>query len=65
VFAIRRHGDLPVGPFAGKVDAHTGHNRRTVLQAERGQVQTTWQDTSQKAIKNRKIKREKRADILS
>lgn len=51
MFAIRGHRDLPVGPFAGEMDAHTGHDGRTILQAERGQVQTTWQDTFRQEIK--------------
>lgn len=40
VFAISRNGDLPVGPFAGEMDANAGYNGWTVLQAEGGQVQT-------------------------
>lgn len=63
VLAVRGHGDLPVGPLAGEMDAYAGHNGRTILQAERGQVQTTWQDTSQKATKNRNRRRENRHSV--
>lgn len=40
MLAISGHRDLPVGPFAGKMDANTGHDGGAVLQAEGGQVQT-------------------------
>lgn len=40
VLPVRGHRDLPVGPFAGEMDAHTSHDGGTVLQAERGQMQT-------------------------
>lgn len=49
VLSVCRYRDLPVGPLAGEMDAHTGHNGRTVLQAKRGQVQTARQDVSQKS----------------
>lgn len=40
VFTVRGHGDLPVGPLAGQVDADARDHRGPVLQAEGGEVQT-------------------------
>lgn len=44
MFAIRGHGDLPVGPLAGQVDADARDDRGPVLQAEGGEVQTVGAD---------------------
>lgn len=48
MFAVSRHGDLPVGPLAGQVDADTCNNGWPVLQAEGGEVQTAGEDETQK-----------------
>lgn len=60
VFSVCRNRDFPIGPLAGEVDAHTGHHRRTVLQAECGQVQTMWQHTSQTIRKQKEHGERKR-----
>ena len=39
MLAVGGDGDLPVGPLAGQVDAHTGHHLGAVLQAEGGEVE--------------------------
>lgn len=44
VFPICGHGDLPVGPLTGQVDADAGDDRGPVLQAEGGEVQTAGGD---------------------
>lgn len=46
VFPICGHGDLPVGPLTGQVDADACNNGGPVLQAEGGEVQTARHDTT-------------------
>lgn len=60
VFPICRHRNFPVGPLAGEVDTHTGHNRWAVLKAERGQVQTVRQDTPKRKQAETEQRQEKR-----
>lgn len=47
MFAICRHGDLPVGPLTGQVDADARDDCGPVLQAEGGEVQTAGGDKKQ------------------
>lgn len=63
VLAVSRDGYFPVRPLAGQMNAHTRNNRRTVLQAECGQVQaelTCWSRRGSRREKRKKKKKKKR-----